>query len=289
MQRNESTNAFGDAVEKATMNRCGTKAGGTGDITTVEEALQRSGFQLHDAAAGFLKEYHGLMVDVPITGADDITGFVHFAPEMVLRFVGAADRPRLGALMPTSACPVGTTGGHTVFVFLDESGESYLLDMEWLLFAELARTPAEIVHTLCDGQNGRVDSYRLDQHGQNTGEVIREGDERRHWQLEYFPGVAAYLPPVSLSPARRPPTWRSMVRSVEPILSQGHSPAGLMVTCGGFVSSSSGETFFLGHCENSIYVRSKAGFQVSLPPPGIAQGFRVGEIMPFTVPSSWNE
>ena len=242
---------------------------------------------MHDAGRQFLCEYHGLALEVPITGADGIKGFVHFAPEMVLRLLGEADLPRLAALMPKSACPVGTTSGHTMFVFLDEEGRSYLLDMEWSLFAELATTPSEMVQILCDGRNGRVDSYVLDEHGRRTGEMIKEGDERGHWQLDHFPRVSPYLPPVSLSPGRRPPTWRATVRSAEQILSQGDSPASVKVTCGGFVSSPSGQMYFVAHCENCLYIRAKAGFQISGPPPGIARGFRPGEVIPFQRPTGW--
>ena len=98
----------------------GWQPGRTCDLAKVEQALQQSGFRLHDAARHLLSEYHGLAVDVPVAGADGIVGFVHFDPEMVLRMFAPADLPRLAALIPRAACPVGTTSGHTMFVFLDE-------------------------------------------------------------------------------------------------------------------------------------------------------------------------
>jgi hypothetical protein len=265
----------------------GLRSGGTGDITAPEHALRQAGFRLHDAGRRFLCEHYGLSIDVPITEAGGITGFVHFAPEMALRLLGPADLPRLAALMPKAACPVGTTSGHTVFVFLDEEGRSYLLDMEFDLFAELADTPAEMMQVLCDGRNGRVDGHILDEQGRRTGEMIREGDERRHWRVDKFPAVARYLPAVSLSPCRRPPTWRAMVRAAEQSLADEGFPASVMVTCGGFAKSPSGQMFFVAHCENCLYVRSKGGFQVTMPPPGIAPGFRVGEVIPFQPPAGW--
>src|SRR5712691_6026852 len=107
--------------------------------------------------------------------------------------------------------------------------------------------------------------------------MIRAEDERRHWQLGQFPVMARLLPPASLSPARRPPTWRPMVRAAEQVLAGGRSPSGLLVTCGGFARAPSGQYYFVAHCENSLFVRQQAGFQVSAPPSGIPASFRVGE------------
>jgi hypothetical protein len=279
------------STKPAVASRClpaaGGRAGGNGDVTAIEQALSQSGFRLHDAGRPFLREYHGLALDVPIAGGNEIKGFVHFAPEMVLRLLGAAELPRLAALMPESACPIGTTGGHTMFVFLDDDGRSYLLDMEWSLFAELAGSPDEMVRILTDGRNGRVDSQILDEQGRPTGEMIREGDERRHWQLDQFPYLAQYMPAASLSPARRPPTWRAMVRAAEDTLAQGSSPSNMMLTCGGFCRSSSAQMYFVTHCENCLYVRAKAGFRILAPPPGIPPEFRVGEVIPFQPPANW--
>jgi hypothetical protein len=262
------------------------------DLAEVERALTGKGFMLHPVARQFLGEYYGLAVDVPISGGEGITGFVHFSPEMVLRFLGPNDGPRLAGLMPASACPVGTTGGHTMFIFLDDNGKSYLLDMEWLLFAELASSPAEMIEILCDGTNGRVDSAILDERGGLTREILRANDKRRHWQIEAFPVVSRFLPAVSLSPARRPPTWRAMVRSVEAVLASsmpapdGKYP-GVLVTCAGFFTTASKEVFLVAHCENSLYVRQRGGFQVAAPPPGAPQSFRTGECVPFTPPADW--
>src|SRR5688572_28720785 len=122
------------AAASQCLTAAGWRPGRTCDLTGPEQALQQFGFPLHDAGRQFLSEYHGLTVDVPIAGDDGIKGVVHDAPEMALRLLGPADLPRLAALMPRAACPVGTTSGHTVFVFLDEDGRSYLLDMEWSLF-----------------------------------------------------------------------------------------------------------------------------------------------------------
>lgn len=270
-----------------TLAAAGWQLGRTCDLTKVEQALRQSGFPLHEAARHFLTEYHGLALDVPVAGADGIAGFVHFDPEKVLRMLAPTDLPRLAVLMPKAICPIGTTSGHTMFVFLDEAGMSYLLDMEWTLFAELAGSPAETVRVLCDGRNGRVDSVILDDQGRPTRQMIRGGDEQRHWQVSQFPGIARFLPPVSLSPARRPPTWRPMVRAAEQTLAQGGSPSMQMVTCGGFCSSPSGQWYFVAHCENSLYVRAKAGFQVTPPPPGIPARFKTGEILPFQKPPGW--
>ncbi len=265
----------------------GERAGGTGDLTAVEQTLGQAGFRLHDAGREFLREHHGLALDVPIAGVEGINGFVLFAPKMALRLLGPQDRPRLVGLMPETACPIGTTSGHTIFVFMDDQGKSYLLDMEWSLFAELAVTPTEMVQVLCDGRNGRVDSHVLDQQGRPTGQMLREGDERSLWHVDQFPFTAPYLPPASLSPGRRPPTWRAMVRAAEQGLAQGSSPQSLLLTCGGFTTSPSGQMYFVAHCENSLYVRSKGGFLVSTPPPGIAEGFRMGEVIPFQRPPNW--
>jgi len=269
------------------LSAAGWQPGRTCDLTNVEQALRHAGFPMHAAARHFLAEYHGLAVDVPVAGTDGILGFVHFDPEKVLRFLAPTDLPRLAALMPKAICPVGTTSGHTMFVFMDEDGKSYLLDMEWTLFAELAGSPAETVQVLCDGRNGRVDSVILDDQGRPTRQMIRGSDEQRYWQVNQSPGVARFLPPVSMSPARRPPTWRAMVRAAEAVLAQGGTPSMQLVTCGGFCSSWSGQFYFVAHCENCLYVRAKAGFQVSSSPPGIPARFRTGEIFPFQKPAGW--
>lgn len=276
------------ASESQCLPPAGERAGGNGDVVALEQSLRQAGFGLHDAAHKFLREFHGLALDVPIAGENEIKGFVHFAPELVLRMLEAADRLRLAAIMPPSVCPVGTTGGQTMFVFLDQEGRSYLLDMEWSLFAELAESPEGMVKVLTDGRNGRVDSHALDEQGKPTGRMIREGSERTHWQLDRFPHLAKYLPAVSLSPARRPPTWRPMVRAAEDTLAQGSSPGNVMITCGGFLrSAASKQMYFVAHCENSRYVRAKAKFRVAAPPPGIPSELRVGEVIPFHPPAHW--
>ncbi len=264
----------------------GWQAGRSCDLANVGRVLTQAGFPLHEAARRLLGEYYGLRVDVPVAGADGITGFVHFAPEMVLRFLAPSDTDRLRALMPGSACPVGTAGGHTLFLFLDEDGRSYLLDMEWNLFAELADSPEETIRVLCDGRNGRVDSVVLDE-GRPTPARITAENERQHWRSDLFPHTSPFLPPVSLSPARRPPTWRALVRTAEQALAHGGNPARLLVTCGGLTCAPSGRWYFVAHCENSLYVRRRAGFLVAAPPPGMPSGLRAGECVPFTPPPGW--
>ena len=268
------------------LNSAGWRPGRTCDITVVEQTLRNAGFELHEPARRFLGEYYGLAIDVPISGATGVKGFVHFVPEIVIRQLGPGDLTRLQSLMPRSACPIGTTSGHTMYLFLDEYGQSYLLDREWSIFAPLAITVDDTVQVLCDGRNGRVDGHILDEQGKPNGEVIRADDERRHWQLDQFSGIERFLPPVSLSPARRPPTWRAMVRVVEQSLANGAEPTSLMVTCGGIAVSPSGELLFVAHCENCLFVRSKAGFQVSGPPPGIASRLRIGEVIPLQRPTT---
>lgn len=276
----------GRAAERC-LSAAGWQPGRARDITSTEQALRQAGFRLHDAGHQFLGEYHGLRVDVPVAGAEGITGLVHFAPEMALRLLGPDDLPRLAALMPASACPVGTAGGHTVFVFMDDQGRSYLLDMEWSLCGELAGSPAETLLALCDGRNGRVDSRVLDDQGRPTGEVIRAAAEQRHWGLDQFPTLAPFLPAVSLSPLRRPPTWSAMVRAAEQALPRGRPPGGLVVSFGGFIRGPSGECYFVAHGENCLYVRSRAGFRVLPPPPGIPSEVGVGEVIPFQPPYGW--
>lgn len=261
----------------------GVLAGGRGDIAAAEEALRKAGFRFHDAGRDFLCQHHGQCLNVPITGAQAITGVVHFAPELVLRMLSPADFPRLARLMPPTACPIGTTSGHTMYIFMDNLGHSYLLDMEWSLFTELAATPAEMMQVLCEGKNGRVDSVVLDQQGMPTGHWIREGDEHRWWELADFPKIAHYLPPVSLSPGRRPPTWRAMIRSTEKVLAEGAIPSNVMVSCGGFTVRS-GQLYFVAHCENSLYVRERAGLTASPTPPGVPPDFHLGAVIPIQAP-----
>jgi hypothetical protein len=277
---------LGVCVEQV-LSAAGWSSGRVTDLAVTQQQLQQSGFTLHDAARRFLTEYQGLAVDVPITGVERVGGFVHFSPEMVTRLLAPQDFQRISDLIPKSACPVGTTGGHTMFIFMDEDGRTYLLDMEWTLFAKLAESHTEMIRVLCDGRNGRVDSSILDDQGRQTRQVIREGAERQHWQLDQFQALARYMPPVSLSPARRPPTWRAMVRAAEAQVAQRGSPSGILITCGGFASAPNGQMYFVAHCENCLYVRSKAGFLITPPPPGIPAQFRAGEVIPFQRPPGW--
>src|SRR5688500_6034180 len=108
--------ARSEPAEKC-LSGAGPPPGRAHDISRVEQALRQ--FGPPDAARQFLAEHYGQAVEVPIAGGGGITGLVHFDPELVLRLLGPADLPRLAALMPNRACPVGTTGGHTVFVFMD--------------------------------------------------------------------------------------------------------------------------------------------------------------------------
>ena len=74
---------------------------------------------------------------------------------------------------------------------------------------------------------------------------------------------------------------------MEQTLAKGGSPPMQKVTCGGFARSPSGQWYFVAHCENSLYVKAKAGFQVTPPPPGIPAQFRTGEVIPFQPPPGW--
>lgn len=269
------------------LRAAGWQPGRTCDVRPAERALQPFGYQLHDAARVFLQEYYGLRVDVPIAGVEGITGFVHFDSALPLRLLNPVQIAHLPKLMPPSVCPVGTTSGHTMYVFMDDRGKSYLLDMDFHLFAELANSPAEMVAILCDGRNGRVDSHILNENGMPSGAVIQADNEQAFWDLVRFPHLAPYLPTVSLSPARRPPTWRPMVRAAEDSAGREKSIRDVMVTCGGFTRTLEGKAFFVAHCENSLYVRQKAGLRVTSPPPGIAPGFRTGEIISFQPPGNW--
>ena len=78
-----------------------------------------------------------------------------------------------------------------------------------------------------------------------------------------------------------------MVQAVDQTLASGGSPSMQLVTCGGFISSPTGQWYFVAHCENSLYVRARAGFQVASPPPGIPSRFRTGEMIPFQMPAGW--
>jgi hypothetical protein len=258
------------------------------DLSALPQRLGARNLVLHGAAREFLERFYGLEGSVPIDGFPGINGFVCFKPEAVIRFLDPQqDGAFLAKLISRPAYPVGTTSGHTVFIFMDDRGRSYLLDMEWTLFGELAATPAEAVEALCDGRNGRVDSMILDE-GRPTRQVIRAGNEREFWELDTVPDLRDCLPPVSLSPLRRPPTGRAMVQAAQKLVGSNAIPRSgwpqVLVTCGGFACAPSGQTYFVAHCENSLYVRRKAGFKVSAPPPGIPPDPRVGECLPFTPP-----
>jgi hypothetical protein len=261
------------------------------DLSALPETIGDSRWTLHSAARVFLEQYHGLQVDVPIDGCPEISGYVHFSPEAALRFLDPRrDVARLADFIPGRTYPVGTTSGHTVFVLMNEAGRTYLLDMEWMLFGELAATPAEALERLCGGSNGRVDSHVLED-GRLTSQVIRQHNERDFWDLSSFPDLSAVLPPVSLSPLRRPPTWRAMVRAAQQVVASSGTPRSrwpaILITCGGFFAAPSGQFYFVAHCENCLYVRRQAGFQVSAPPLGIPAEHRVGECFPFTPRPGW--
>ena len=69
------------------LSAAGWQPGRKSDVSKVEASLHQAGFHLHDAARQFLTEFGGLALHVPIAGVDGITGFVHFDPEKVLRFL----------------------------------------------------------------------------------------------------------------------------------------------------------------------------------------------------------
>lgn len=284
--RREDPAPGGPSEAEACLDAAGWTAERSCDLTATERALNEAGFTLNETARGFLQGYHDLAVDVPVAGVKEIRAFVHFVPEMALRLLKLKHVPLLAALMPASACPIGTTSGHTILIFLDTEGRSYLLDMDWDLFAELASSPAEMVQVLCDGRNGRVDARLLDDAGRPTGRWIRERNEQRWWRRGEFPKVAPFLLPVSLSPARRRPTLRPVAGTAEASQRQrqGSPPSGILVTCGGFYPAPSARFYFVAHCENSLFLRARAGFQVASPPPGIAPGFRTGEMIPYKFP-----
>jgi hypothetical protein len=271
-------------VAEEALRRAGWESSRRRSIAELPSSLGTGRLVLHSAARAFLEEYYGLAVTVPIDGCSDITGFVHFAPEMVFRFLEPQrDVARLGVLIPGRCYPVGTTSGHTVFIFLNDAGRTYLVDKDWTLFGQLAAQPAEALERLCGGANGRVDAQVL-RHGRPAVEVIREGAERKHWDLTAFPDLGPFMPPVSLSPLRRPPTWRPMVRSAQLTLKAKPLPrkrwSEMVVPLGEVERAPSGESFFVAHCENSLYVRRRAGFHVAPPPQGVPSNPRVGECFP---------
>lgn len=249
---------------------------------------EQLGLRISDRPLHFLAKYRGRQFQVPIDGFETVLGFVDFSPENVVRFLDQPCVAALHELTSKAVCPIGTTGGHTVFLFMDADGGSFALDMELSLFAPLSATDDDFVQLLCGGQNCRVDSFILDESGRPTGEVIREANESDFWSISSFPHVSQFLPSRSLSPCRRPPTWRPMMKSAEELLAEGADPTSVLVTCGGFTSAPSGQSFFVSHCENSLYVRERAGFRVSPPPPGVQVGLRPGECVAFTPPSHWS-
>jgi hypothetical protein len=78
-----------------------------------------------------------------------------------------------------------------------------------------------------------------------------------------------------------------MMPGAEEAAAREKSIRDVLVTCGGFMRTDEGKALFVAHCENSLYVRQKAGLQVTSPPPGVEPGFRPGEIIPFQPPGYW--
>lgn len=252
----------------------------------VADAIEAAGFTWHDAAFRFLSEHAGRRIDVPIDGAPGCSGFVDFTPENVLRFADADTARRLHRLVGAPVCPIGTTGGHTIFLFLDARERSVALDLEGRLVANLAQGFEPLLALLCGGANGRVESEILDDEGRRGG-GITGSNERDQWSLGSFPHLAPYLPPRALSPLRRPPTWRPLAQNLEKHLASGGDPKDLLVTGGGFAQGVDGQVYFVAHDEDSRYLRDAVGCQVAKPPPGIPADLRPGEIVPFTPPAQW--
>ncbi|MDB5385484.1 MAG: hypothetical protein JWM11_1130, partial [Planctomycetaceae bacterium] len=248
---------------------------------------ERTGFIVHDTAVTFLAKYYRRQFDVPIQGFDTHWGFVDFDPANVTRFQNPTSSAVLHHLAGKPLCPIGTTSGHTVFLLMDADGASFAADMDGDLFAPLASTTEQLLELLCNGANCRVDSWILDESSKPTGHIIRESNERDFWKCEMLPHVNRYLPSRSLSPLRRPPSWRPMIKASESALAKGGTPSQVMVTNGGFTSDAAGQAYFVAHCENSIYVRNAAGFKVARSPPGVPENLRPGEIVPFTAPRHW--
>lgn len=202
-----------------------------------------------------------------------------FQPRIVVDLNDDSRLNQLRRMLPKSAFPVGTTGGHQVFIFVDLSGTFHLVHFEGRLVGRLATSASEAVEILCGGRNGRVDADVYDHEGVSTGDVITADNERSFWNVEAFPNTANFLPPVSLSPLRYPPTWRAIVPGVENTLAKcraidpGAVPAQIKGTPGGITSGRNGQKFWATHCENSIYFRNQAGIQLSSEPyPGSEPG-----------------
>lgn len=247
------------------------------DVGAAERALAAAGFRVHDAARAFLGEFAGLEIEVPVDGVDRIKGFVHLDPLVALRGLDTDGPAWFTPALPASVVPIGTTCGHNVVILMDADGRSYLWDRELPLAAALADSPGDTIRVLCDGRNGRVETWILNKSGEPTGHVLRAGDEHRHWELGDFPSMAPYLPPESLSPCRRPPTWLAMVRSVENA-SKGDSPVGTFISGGG-ITVLGGQVYFVGPCENRQYVRAMAQLEVPGLPPGVPPTLRTGEMI----------
>lgn len=228
------------------------------------------GFVLHEAAERFLSQFLDLSVEVPITGFPGRSGFVQFTRENVNRMF-STETPVLEHL-GGDVFPVGTTGGHTFFVLMDHRSNFYLLEMGGELFGQIGSSDLEALECLCGGDNGRVDSHII-QDNRFTGHVIRDENQHEYWELEDFQELLPVLPLESLCPLRYPPTWEAMTKVVQQTLCESPIPKTdwhrIKITSGGALLSPKGETFFVTHRENTIFIREQAGFTVVTPPYGL--------------------
>jgi hypothetical protein len=263
------------------------------DLSALEAPLAAAGFAFHDKARAFLTEYGLLEMLVPVNGAPGVTGFVQFDPRRILPFwEPERDNANLAALAATVMCPIGSTSGHTVYLFMGEDGAVYLLDWEWSFFAPLAPNVPASLELLCDGRNGRVDSIGLVD-GRLGNAVYTDEDEQSRWGLHEFPDIVSLLPPCSFEPGRRPPTCHALPRVMQRAAEQGRSAGAadvrqrlqrFMFSSGGIKVATDRRPFFVAHTENSLVIRRDVPLQVAGPPADIRTlRLRPGECVPTSL------
>ena len=76
------------------------------DATTFVEALNATGFVVHEAAADFLKEYGGLYIKYPHAKIANMEDEMHFDPFIVIRHITPDTVNAYAKVLDKKLCPI---------------------------------------------------------------------------------------------------------------------------------------------------------------------------------------
>jgi hypothetical protein len=112
----------------ATLRSHGWYEGRRGNIEEIAAFLRSKGIEVGPLATDFLREFHGLHLQLPTGGLSSVTFDVY--EEM--KFLEEGELGQLESLLKQPLCPVGLGG--RFLLFMTPAGEMIFLHDEWLLY-----------------------------------------------------------------------------------------------------------------------------------------------------------